>query len=51
MASLLRNVSFLVWGNKHFTKSGYEKAAKSFDNRYGPGKTLALYLILLQKTV
>lgn len=47
MASLLRNVSFLLWGNKHFTKGGYETAARSFDNRYGPGKALAVYLICL----
>lgn len=34
MASLLRNVSFLIWGNKKFTKGGYERAAKDFDNRW-----------------
>jgi hypothetical protein len=34
MGSLWRNVSFLLMGNKHFTKTGYERASKSFDNRY-----------------
>jgi hypothetical protein len=33
MGSLLRNVSFLLMGNKHFTKGGYERAAAKFDNR------------------
>lgn len=32
MGSLLRNVSFLLMGNKHFTKGGYERAAAKFDN-------------------
>lgn len=28
-----RNVSFVLMGNKHFTKQAYLKAAKHFDNR------------------
>lgn len=29
---LVRNVSFLIYGTKHFGKDGYARASKSFDN-------------------
>ncbi|KAF6260751.1 hypothetical protein COO60DRAFT_857255 [Scenedesmus sp. NREL 46B-D3] len=32
MASYWRAASFLLMGNKHFTKHGYTRASKSFDN-------------------
>lgn len=31
----LRNTVFILTGMKHFGKSGYEQASKSFDNRCG----------------
>jgi hypothetical protein len=33
MASFWRSASFMLMGNKHFTKHGYARASKSFDNR------------------
>jgi hypothetical protein len=32
MASMLRQLRFVVWGNKQFTRGGYERAAQHFDN-------------------
>lgn len=33
MASLWRSLSFILMGRKHFTRQGYEAAARTFDNR------------------